>query len=105
MLMFGNQNGRAPASIMGASEGLLYLELTTSGTAWGRGPTISGIHGIFNPTDRPAWRPILMLASLMRPDSNTPAVAGFNDHIKPVSPGQFCPTRLCPSTASAMCPI
>jgi acetylornithine deacetylase/succinyl-diaminopimelate desuccinylase-like protein len=87
MLMFGGQNGRGPASIMGASEGLMYLELTTSGTAWGRGPTVSDIHGIFKrSTDSPAWRHIQMLASLLGPDGNTPAIAGFNDHIKPIPP-------------------
>lgn len=86
MLMFGGQNGRGPATIMGASEGLMYLELTTSGKAWGRGPTVSDIHGIFKRSvDSPAWRHIMMLASLMGPDGNTPAVTGFNDHIKPIS--------------------
>ena len=87
MLMFGGQNGARSASVMGASEGLMYLELTTSGTAWGRGPTVSDIHGIFKrTTDSPAWRHILMLSSLIGKDGNTPAIAGFNDHIKPISP-------------------
>ena len=87
MLMFGAQNGVRPASIMGASEGLMYLELTTSGTAWGRGPTVSDIHGIFKRTvDSPAWRHIQMLGTLIGKDGNTPAVEGFNEHIKPPSP-------------------
>ena len=29
----------------GGSEGCVYVELTTSGTKWGRGPTVSDIHG------------------------------------------------------------
>ncbi len=87
MLMFGGQNGARAASVSGASEGLMYIELTTSGTAWGRGPTVSDIHGIFKrSTDSPAWRHILMLSSLIKPDGNTPAIAGFNDNIQPISP-------------------
>ena len=86
MLMFGSQNGRGPASISGASEGLMYLELTTSGTAWGRGPTVSDIHGIFKRSvDSPAWRHIQMLATLIKPDGNTPNIVGWDDRIKPIS--------------------
>ncbi|SEG15672.1 Acetylornithine deacetylase/Succinyl-diaminopimelate desuccinylase [Bryocella elongata] len=87
MLMFGGQNGARAASIMGASEGLMYIELTTSGTAWGRGPTVSDIHGIFKrSTDSPAWRHILMLGSLIGKDGNTPTIPGFMDNIKPIDP-------------------
>jgi len=86
MLMFGSQNGRGPASIPGASEGLMYLELTTSGAAWGRGPTVSDIHGIFKRSvDSPAWRHIQMLSTLIKPDGNTPNIAGWDEHLKPVS--------------------
>jgi acetylornithine deacetylase/succinyl-diaminopimelate desuccinylase-like protein len=89
MLMFGGQSGARSASVSGASEGLMYIELTTSGTAWGRGPTVSDIHGIFKrSTDSPAWRHILMLASLIKPDGNTPNIEGFNEHIKPITPEQ-----------------
>jgi acetylornithine deacetylase/succinyl-diaminopimelate desuccinylase-like protein len=70
----------------GGSEGLMYIELTTSGKAWGRGPTVSDIHGIFKrTTDSPAWRHIQMLASLTSKDGNTPTIAGFNDNIAPLS--------------------
>ena len=87
MLMFGGQNGARTATVMGASEGLMYVELTTSGSAWGRGPTVSDIHGIFKRSvDSPAWRHILMLGTLIGKDGNTPAIAGFNEHIKPIAP-------------------
>ena len=87
MLMFGGQNGARAASISGSSEGLMYIELTTSGKAWGRGPTVSDIHGIFKrSTDSPAWRHILMLSTLVQKDGNTPAIAGFNEHIQPITP-------------------
>ena len=62
----------------GPSEGCVYVELTTSGTAWGRGPTVSDVHGVMKrTTDSPAWRHIHMLASLTSPDGNTPLIKGF----------------------------
>jgi acetylornithine deacetylase/succinyl-diaminopimelate desuccinylase-like protein len=87
MLMFGGQGGGRGAQVSGASEGLMYLELTTSGTAWGRGPTVSDIHGINKrTTDSPAWRHILMLSTLIKPDGNTPNIEGWDEHKKPITP-------------------
>jgi len=89
MLMFGGQsgNGAAGSGIRGGSEGLMYIELTTSGTKWGRGPTVSDIHGIFKRSvDSPAWRHIQMLASLTSKDGNTPLISGFKDGYQELSP-------------------
>jgi acetylornithine deacetylase/succinyl-diaminopimelate desuccinylase-like protein len=67
----------------GPSEGCVYVELTTSGKAWGRGPTDSDIHGVFKrTTDSPAWRHIHMLASLTSPDGNTPLIKGFFENME-----------------------
>jgi acetylornithine deacetylase/succinyl-diaminopimelate desuccinylase-like protein len=74
----------------GPSEGCVYVELTTSGTAWGRGPTSSDIHGIWKrTTDSPAWRHIAMLASLISPDGNTPKIKGFFDNMEQPTPDQM----------------
>jgi acetylornithine deacetylase/succinyl-diaminopimelate desuccinylase-like protein len=74
----------------GPSEGCVYVELTTSGTAWGRGPTVSDIHGVFKrTTDSPAWRHIHMLASLTSPDGNTPLIKGFFDSMEKPTPEQM----------------
>lgn len=81
----------------GGSEGLMYIELTTSGTAWGRGPTVSDIHGIFKRSvDSPAWRHIQMLASLTALDGNSTKIEGFNDGIAPLTPSE---TKLIEDTA------
>jgi acetylornithine deacetylase/succinyl-diaminopimelate desuccinylase-like protein len=73
----------------GGSEGCVYLQLTTSGKAWGRGPTVSDIHGAWKRSvDSPAWRHIKMLASLVSPDGNTPLVKGFFDKIQPLDKGE-----------------
>ena len=74
----------------GPSEGCVYVELTTSGKAWGRGPTDSDIHGVFKrTTDSPAWRHIHMLASLTSLDGNTPLIKGFFDNMEKPTPEQM----------------
>jgi acetylornithine deacetylase/succinyl-diaminopimelate desuccinylase-like protein len=74
----------------GPSEGCVYVELTTSGKSWGRGPTDSDIHGVFKrTTDSPAWRHIHMLASLTSPDGNTPLIKGFFDNMEQPTPEQM----------------
>jgi len=68
----------------GGSECCVYVELTTSGKSWGRGPTVSDIHGVYKrTTDSPAWRHIQMLASLTSRDGNTPLIKGFFDNMVP----------------------
>ena len=66
MLLFGSQSPSGSGGFGGGSEGCVYVELTTSGKAWGRGPTVSDIHGSYKRSvDSPAWRHIKMLASLV----------------------------------------
>ncbi|MGO4211973.1 peptidase dimerization domain-containing protein [Terriglobus sp. YAF25] len=74
----------------GPSEGCVYVELTTSGTKWGRGPTVSDVHGVMKrTTDSPAWRHIHMLASLTSLDGNTPLIQGFFDNMEKPTPAQM----------------
>lgn len=74
----------------GPSEGCVYVELTTSGKSWGRGPTDSDVHGVMKrTTDSPAWRHIHMLASLTAPDGNTPLIKGFFDNMEKPTPEQM----------------
>jgi acetylornithine deacetylase/succinyl-diaminopimelate desuccinylase-like protein len=68
----------------GPSEGCVYVELTTSGKSWGRGPVQSDVHGVMKrTTDSPAWRHIQMLASLTSKDGNTPLIKGFFENMEP----------------------
>ncbi len=74
----------------GPSEGCVYVELTTSGKAWGRGPTVSDIHGIWKrAVDSPAWRHIQMLSTLTSKDGNTPLIKGFFDNMEQPTPEQM----------------
>ena len=86
MLMFGVQSDSGGGGLMGGSEGCVYVELTTSGKSWGRGPIQSDIHGSNKRSvDSPAWRHIKMLASLVSDDGNTPAIKGFFDNMAPLN--------------------
>jgi acetylornithine deacetylase/succinyl-diaminopimelate desuccinylase-like protein len=74
----------------GGSEGCVYIQLTTSGKSWGRGPVESDIHGSNKRSvDSPAWRHIKMLASLVSDDGNTPKVAGWKENWVPPSQKQL----------------
>jgi acetylornithine deacetylase/succinyl-diaminopimelate desuccinylase-like protein len=70
--------------IPGSSEGCVYIQLTTSGKSWGRGPVESDIHGSNKRSvDSPAWRHIQMLASLVSKDGNTPLIQGWTENMLP----------------------
>jgi acetylornithine deacetylase/succinyl-diaminopimelate desuccinylase-like protein len=74
----------------GSSEGCVYIQLTTSGKSWGRGPVESDIHGSNKRSvDSPAWRHIQMLASLVSKDGNTPLVAGWKENWVAPTPDQL----------------
>src|SRR5260370_29501990 len=90
MLMFGVQAESGGAGLMGGSEGCVYVELTTSGKSWGRGPIQSDIHGSNKRSvHSPAWRHITMLASLVSADGNTPAIKGFYDNMAPLNESEI----------------
>jgi acetylornithine deacetylase/succinyl-diaminopimelate desuccinylase-like protein len=86
MYRFGGQGNTGGGELSGGSEGCVYVELTTSGKAWGRGPNYSDIHGGFKRSvDSPAWRHIKMLASLVDDNGNKVLIDGFTDNIEPLS--------------------
>ena len=81
MYRFGGQG-----SISGGSEGCVFVELTTSGAKWGRGPNYSDIHGgNKRSVDSPAWRHIKMLSTLVDASGNKVLIDGFYDDIAPLS--------------------
>ena len=86
MFRFGSQGRSGGGELSGGSEGCVYIELTTSGEKWGRGPVASDIHGAYKrSTDSPAWRHIKMLSTLIADDGNTALVPGFYDGAVPLS--------------------
>jgi acetylornithine deacetylase/succinyl-diaminopimelate desuccinylase-like protein len=86
MYRFGSQSFSGGGELSGGSEGLFYVELTTSGKKWGRGPNYSDIHGGFKRSvDSPAWRHIKMLSTLVDNSTNKVLIDGFYDHIQPLT--------------------
>ncbi|MEQ1581313.1 MAG: M20/M25/M40 family metallo-hydrolase [Steroidobacteraceae bacterium] len=70
----------------GGSEGCVFVELTTSGAKWGRGPNYSDIHGgNKRSVDAPAWRHIKMLSTLVDESGNRVMIDGFYDDIAPLT--------------------
>ncbi len=83
---FSSQGAGGGAAIGGSSEGCVYIELTTSGAQWGRGPVYGDIHGgRKRAVDSPAWRHMQMLESLIAEGGNRAAVDGFYDNVEPLS--------------------
>jgi len=86
MYRFGSQGFSGGGELSGGSEGCVYVELTTSGAKWGRGPTVSDIHGgNKRSVDSPAWRHIKMLQTLVSDDGNHVNIDGFYDNIEPLT--------------------
>lgn len=86
MYTFGGQSPTGGGGMMGGSEGCVFVELTTSGAKWGRGPNYSDIHGGFKrAVDAPAWRHIKMLATLTDATGNRVMIDGFYDDMEPLS--------------------
>ena len=86
MYRFGSQSRSGAAGIGGGSEGCVYIELTTSGASWGRGPVASNIHGANKrSTDAPALRHVKMLSSLVSDDGNRALIPGFYDGADPLN--------------------
>jgi acetylornithine deacetylase/succinyl-diaminopimelate desuccinylase-like protein len=87
MYTFGFQAPTGAGFMLGGSEGCLFVELTTSGEKWGRGPTYSDIHGGFKRSvDSPAWRHIKMLSTLVDDTGNKVLIDGFYENMEPLAP-------------------
>ncbi|GAA0646166.1 M20/M25/M40 family metallo-hydrolase [Brevundimonas lenta] len=68
------------------AKGIIECELTASGAAWGRGPA-RDIHSSQKANvDSPAWRLVAALSSLVSPDGNTPAIEGWFEHVRDLTP-------------------
>ena len=68
------------------AKGVIECELVSTGARWGRGPR-ADIHSSNKArVDSPAWHLVHALATLVSPDGNDPAIDGFADKARPLSP-------------------
>lgn len=68
------------------SKGIIELELIASGARWKRGPA-KDLHSSYKAmVDSPSWRLVQALQTLVTPDGNTPAIDGWFENVRPLSP-------------------
>ena len=68
------------------AKGVIEVELVSSGEKWGRGPRKDVHSSTKAMLDSPAWHLVEALATLVSADGNTPAIEGFADKARPISP-------------------
>src|SRR5271165_4124409 len=87
-LPMGMQSLDGTLQINLGSKGVVELELVSSGEKWGRGPKADLHSSNEARVDSPAWHLVQALNTLVGPDGHTPAVEGFNDKVRPLTPAQ-----------------
>jgi acetylornithine deacetylase/succinyl-diaminopimelate desuccinylase-like protein len=86
IIPLGNQDLDGTVQVNLGSKGVIELELVSSGEKWGRGPT-KDVHSSYAAQiDSPAWHLVQALHTLVKADGHTPAVDGFFDKVRPLSP-------------------
>jgi acetylornithine deacetylase/succinyl-diaminopimelate desuccinylase-like protein len=70
------------------AKGVVELELVSSAEKWGRGPK-QDLHSSNEArVESPAWHLVQALATLVGPDGHTPAIDGYSDKVRPLTPGE-----------------
>jgi acetylornithine deacetylase/succinyl-diaminopimelate desuccinylase-like protein len=86
IIPLGNQGLDGNVEVNLGSKGIIEAEIVSSGEKWGRGPT-KDVHSSYEAQiDSPAWRLVQALNTLVEADGHTPAVEGFFDKVRPLSP-------------------
>jgi acetylornithine deacetylase/succinyl-diaminopimelate desuccinylase-like protein len=75
------------------AKGVIELELVASGERWGRGPSHDVHSSLEAQVDSPTWHLVQALNTLVEADGHTPAVAGFYEHLQPLSAAQLAMIR------------
>ena len=86
IIPLGSQSPDGSVEVNLGAKGIVELELVSTGEKWGRGPR-QDIHSSYAASvDSPVWHLVQALHTLVKEDGHTPAVAGFFDRVKPLSP-------------------
>lgn len=86
IIPLGSQAPDGSLEINLGAKGVVELELVSSGEKWGRGPKLD-VHSSYEAQlDSPAWHLVQALNTLVKADGHTPAVEGFFDKVRPLSP-------------------
>jgi len=71
------------------AKGVVELELVSSGEKWGRGPGRDVHSSLEAQVDSPSWHLVQALDTLVAADGHTPAIEGFFEKAKPLTPEQL----------------
>jgi acetylornithine deacetylase/succinyl-diaminopimelate desuccinylase-like protein len=86
IIPLGSQGLDGSVEVNLGAKGVIELELVSSGEKWGRGPGKDIHSSLAAQVDSPAWHLVKALDTLVKEDGHTPAVAGFFDKVRPLSP-------------------
>jgi len=84
----GSQSLDGSVRLLLGGKGVVELELVSTGERWGRGPKQDVHSSLEAQLDSPAWHLVQALNTLVGPDGHTPAVEGFFNKVRPISPTQ-----------------
>jgi len=82
------QESTGATSIDLGAKGAVEIQLISSGENWGLGPKKDIHSSLMAIVDSPAWRLVKALNTLVADDGHTPAVEGWFEHVKPLTPRQ-----------------
>jgi acetylornithine deacetylase/succinyl-diaminopimelate desuccinylase-like protein len=82
------------------AKGVIELELVSSSETWGRGPKLDVHSSTEAVIDSPAWHLVQALNTLVGPDGHTPAIEGFFDDVRPLTPDEKAMIRSAASRQS-----
>jgi acetylornithine deacetylase/succinyl-diaminopimelate desuccinylase-like protein len=86
IIPLGNQDLDGSVQVNLGAKGIIEAEIVSSGEKWGRGPRLD-VHSSYEAQiDSPAWHLVQALNTLVKADGHTPAVEGFFDKVRPLSP-------------------
>jgi acetylornithine deacetylase/succinyl-diaminopimelate desuccinylase-like protein len=86
IIPLGSQDLNGGVEINLGAKGIVELELVSSGPKWGRGPAADVHSSLAAHIDSPVWHLVQALNTLVKADGHTPAVEGFFDKVRPLSP-------------------
>ncbi len=82
----GSQAPDGSVQIELGAKGVVELELVSTGEKWGRGPKKDVHSSLEAQVDSPVWHLVQALNTLVKEDGHTPAVEGFFDKVRPMTP-------------------
>jgi len=85
---FASQSPQGGVEIALGAKGIIEVELVASTEKWGRGAK-DDIHSSYKAElDSAVWRMVKALSTLVSEDGNDPAIDGWFEHVKPLTPRQ-----------------